>query len=181
MARLEAALVAIDGIKDLEGAISKPGEFFTALDEAESNAARLMMIARLRPILQPLLRKHKGFTWEALVGALEGFKPKDLREILDDPEKFLARLSESRRASDEGGDNGDAQMAVGVAQSGEMASDIAPASSGGDATEVDPQAATSSQLGASGGTDDNGGGGEGGGGGGFDVGLDMGAVGRVTR
>ena len=90
-----AALDLITDINELKTALEAPGEFFTRMAEDISDAGKKMLIARLRPILEPLLRKSAGVDWAALVDVLEDISIEQLRAILDDPKAFLEQIANS--------------------------------------------------------------------------------------
>jgi hypothetical protein len=89
---VQPALELVDSLAELEAASSNPEAFFKKLLKGGGPAARRMLIAQLRPRMEPRLHQH-GLQWSDAQAMLEAVDTLDeLQKALNDPESFLKQL-----------------------------------------------------------------------------------------
>jgi hypothetical protein len=92
---LVPVLGLVDSLEELEAAVSDPEGFLQSLLTAGSVAGKALLVAKLRPVLEPMLSQHApGMAWEqlaALLGTVET-SVEQLEAALGDPVDFLKQL-----------------------------------------------------------------------------------------
>jgi hypothetical protein len=86
------ALGLIDSVAKLEAAISDPDAFLDTLASIGGGVARRLLIAKMRPKIEPVIKK-KGLTWEDVLPALDLINTaEEVIEGAKDPEAFFQKL-----------------------------------------------------------------------------------------
>merc|ERR1719161_1779543 len=89
---VQPALELVDSLAELKEASSNPEAFFEKLLKGGGPAARRMLIAQLRPRMEPGVHQ-RGLQWSDVQPMLESVDTQDeLRQALDDPESFLKKF-----------------------------------------------------------------------------------------
>lgn len=88
------ALELIDEPKELQDAVDNPKAFLQCLLDTSGPAAKKVLLARLRPIVEPLINRQ-GLKWSDVLRALEEFDVVDLdvQKALQSPDEFLEKLA----------------------------------------------------------------------------------------
>ena len=82
----------ISTVEDAKAALADPEAFVQTMLAAAGPAAKKLLIAKLRPKLEPHVLRD-GLAWEDVAPALELVDSvSELEAAMDDPEAFLARL-----------------------------------------------------------------------------------------
>lgn len=101
-----AALEHVDELHELHEAIEEPEDFFRKmLEEVIGPAAVRILVARLRPVLEPMLRKEVGVLWTDVSEVLLAAEEASLRGILINPKAFIDKLREDQ-SSGKGSEGG---------------------------------------------------------------------------
>jgi hypothetical protein len=88
-------LETIDSVEELKDAMADPMDKLTKMAEASVPLAKKLAIMRLKPELEPQLRKT-GLEWADVVPALETIDSvEELKDAMAEPAAFLARLAEA--------------------------------------------------------------------------------------
>ena len=86
------ALQLVDSLQELQAAVADPGAFLQNLQAAAGAAGKALLIAKLRPVLTPLLARRQQI-WEDVAMAMEMIgSVEDLQKALTEPEAFLDEL-----------------------------------------------------------------------------------------
>ena len=89
---VQPAFELVDSLAELKKASSNPEAFFMDLLKGSGPAARRMLIAKLRPHVEPRL-SQKGLQWSDVQPMLASVdSQEELRKALDNPETFLKDL-----------------------------------------------------------------------------------------
>ena len=91
-ADVQPAFELVDSLAELEEASSNPEAFLMKLLKGSGPAARKMLIAQLRPRVEPRL-SQQGLQWsdvQPMFAAVDS--QEELRQALNDPETFLKNL-----------------------------------------------------------------------------------------
>ena len=89
---VQPALELVDSLAELKEASSNPKAFFEKLLKGGGPAARRMLIAQLRPRLEPLL-SQQGLQWSDVQPMLASVDTQaELQQALANPESFLMQL-----------------------------------------------------------------------------------------
>ena len=87
------ALDLVDSVEELQAAIGDPEGFMQSVMGAAGPAAKKLLIAKLRPVLLPLLPK-RGLKWGDVEMAMEMVSSvDDLEKAAADPAAFLKQFS----------------------------------------------------------------------------------------
>ena len=85
-------LALVDTIEELKEAVTDPEGFLERLSTAAGPAPKRLLLARLRPSMEPMLIKM-GLVWTDVVPAFKLIDSiDDLKEAIEDPEGFLAKM-----------------------------------------------------------------------------------------
>jgi hypothetical protein len=83
----------LDSRDDVQRAIDDPDTFMASLAVAATPAAKRLLIAKARPMLQPYVQEA-GSTWDEVVPVLEQLDSREeVQKAIDDPEMFMASLA----------------------------------------------------------------------------------------
>ena len=89
---MQPALELVDSLAELEEALKNPDAFFKKVLQRAGPAARRMLIAQLRPPVEPVLH-DQGLQWSDVQPLLESVdSQKELQQALKDPASFLKKL-----------------------------------------------------------------------------------------
>merc|ERR1719460_2324924 len=89
------ALEQVDTIEELQAALANPSEFLENLAKSTGPAAKKLAMMKLRPKLEPHLKKQ-GLTFEDAIPALEQVDTiEELQAALANPSEFLENLAKS--------------------------------------------------------------------------------------
>ena len=82
------AMQLVDSLEELQAAVAAPEAFLQKLQAAAGPAAKALLVARLRPVLSPLLRA-RGLGWVdiEMMASVE-----ELQKALAEPEAYLDDL-----------------------------------------------------------------------------------------
>ena len=84
--------VLVDTIEELKEAVTDPEGFLERLATAAGPAAKRLLLARVRPSMEPMLTKM-GLLWSDVVPVFKMIDSiDDLKEAIEDPEGFLAKM-----------------------------------------------------------------------------------------
>ena len=87
------ALELVDRAAELEAALDDPDAFLARVLSTAGPAAKRMAIARLRPMLEPLLSKQHGLAWVEALPVIDMISTTtEVQAALDDPEAFAKQL-----------------------------------------------------------------------------------------
>ena len=82
----------VDTLAELQEALSNPEAFFTKLLKGSGPAARKMLIAQLRPLVEPML-SQQGLLWSDVQPMFASVDSQEkLQQALSNPETFLENL-----------------------------------------------------------------------------------------
>ena len=86
------ALELVDTVEEIEAAVDDPEAFLRALLAASSPAARALMIAKAKPLIEPLLLKEHELPWDHVQTVLAMTDLDQIQQIIDDPEAFVETM-----------------------------------------------------------------------------------------
>ena len=91
-ADVRSAFEQIDSMSELQEALTAPGAFLERLVNGVGPAAKRMLLAKLRPKLEPIINKQ-GLQWPDVLSAFEQIDSiSELQEALSSPADFLKQL-----------------------------------------------------------------------------------------
>ena len=86
------AIDMMSSIDELQAALDDPEAFFASLLSAAGPAGKKVALAKLRPLLEPVLAK-RDLTWGDALTAIEAMADMDsLQQAMDAPEAFVREL-----------------------------------------------------------------------------------------
>eukprot|EP01045_Picozoa_sp_COSAG04_P011113 COSAG04_NODE_707_length_10916_cov_5.167052_2_plen_767_part_00 len=86
------AIDMISSIEELQAALDDPDAFFASLLSAAGPAGKKVALAKLRPLLEPVLAK-RDLAWDDALTAIEAMVDMDsLQQAMEDPEAFMREL-----------------------------------------------------------------------------------------
>ena len=89
---VQPAFEFVDTLAELQEALSNPEAFFTKLLKGCGAAARKMLLAQLRPLVEPML-SQQGLLWSDVQPMFASVDSQEkLQQALSNPETFLENL-----------------------------------------------------------------------------------------